>query len=225
MTADGVGAMCQSRRRDGESKRLLVLAATDALLEAGRVPTIAGIARQARVGRKFIYDHLGLRAAIDLKIAQASKRLGDDLTASARVTGASLRAELENARAQNHRLVRQVQALENRLSRAEGVHLIADELLPQSVVSELADRQLAGRVEELAQQLFETKEALRCSVDELDAAADDQPRTHATSQSSPARRSRWLTPRNDLGSCREEADDDYGAAVLEDTWTRSGSTG
>ncbi|MGA2307316.1 MAG: hypothetical protein ABSH29_24480 [Acidimicrobiales bacterium] len=147
-----------------------MLAATDALLEAGRAPTIAAIARQARVGRKFIYDHLDLRAAIDLKIAQSSKRLADDLTASARVTGASLRAELENARAQNHRLVRQVLALENRLSKAEGVHLIADELLPQSIVSELADRQLAGRVEELAQQLFETKEALRSSVDELDAA-------------------------------------------------------
>lgn len=170
MTADGVGAMCQTRRRDGEHKRVLVLAATDALLEAGRAPTIAAIARQARVGRKFIYDHLDLRAAIDLKIGQASKHLGDDLAVSARVTGASLRAELENARAQNHRLVRQVRALENRLSKAEGVHLITDELLPQSVVSELADRQLAGRVEELAQQLFETKEALRCSVDELDAA-------------------------------------------------------
>ncbi len=170
MTTDGLGAMCQTRRRDGEHKAVLVLAATDALLEAGRAPTIAAIARQARVGRKFIYDHLDLRAAIDLKIAQASKGLGDALAASARVTGASLRAELEGARAQNHRLVRQVRALENRLSKAEGVHLIADELLPQSVVSELADRQLAGRVEELAQQLFETKEALRCSVDELDAA-------------------------------------------------------
>jgi len=65
------------------------------------------------------------------------------------VTGASLRADLENARAQNHRLSKQIRALENRLSRAEGARLVADELLPEGVLAELADQRLAARLAEL----------------------------------------------------------------------------
>ena len=67
-------AMRRARRADSDRKRRLVLAVTDAQLEAGRHPTIAGIARQAGVGRKFIYDHPDLRAGIELKAAQATGR-------------------------------------------------------------------------------------------------------------------------------------------------------
>ncbi len=162
--------MHQSRRLDGERKRALVLAATDALLEAGRHLEIAGIARLAGVGRKFIYDHPDLRADIDLKAAQATNKQSNDLVARARVTGASLRAELENTRAQNQRLVRQVQALENRLSKAEGARLIGDEFLPEGFLSEIADLQLTERVAELEQQLFETNDNLCNTVEELEAA-------------------------------------------------------
>lgn len=86
------------------------------------------------------------------------------------MTGAALRAELENARAQNHRLTRQLRALENRLSKAEGAHLVADELLPDGVLTELADQQLTSRVKELDQQLFAAKEGLRRTTEELEAA-------------------------------------------------------
>lgn len=170
MRTDGVEPMREARRLDGERKRALVLAATGALLEAGQHPSIAGIARQAGVGRKFIYDHLDLRAAIELKIAQATTRLANDITSAARVTGASLRAELENARAQNHRLSKQVRALENRLSTVEGARLVADDLLPEGVLAELANSQLAQRVAELDRQLFEAREDLRRSTEELEAA-------------------------------------------------------
>ena len=168
-TTENTEAMRRARRADSERKRRLVLAVTDAQLEA-RHPTIAGIARQAGVGRKFIYDHPDLRAGIELKAAQATGRQASDLVASARVTGASLRAELENARAQNHRLSKQIRALENRLSQAEGARLVADELLPEGVLAELADQQLAGRVAELDQQLFEARENLRRTTEELEAA-------------------------------------------------------
>ena len=104
------------------------------------------------------------------KTAQATGRQASDLIASARVTGASLRADLENARAQNHRLSKQIRALENRLSQAEGARLVADELLPEGVLAELADQQLAARVAELDQQLFETRENLRRTTEELEAA-------------------------------------------------------
>src|SRR3974390_1262645 len=138
-STDNAEAMRRARRGDSERKRRLVLAAADAQLEAGRHPTIAGIARQAGVGRKFIYDHPGLRAGIELKAAQSTSRQASDTVASAPVTGASPRPELENARAQNHRLSRQIKALETRLSTAEGARLVADELLPQEVVPQPAD--------------------------------------------------------------------------------------
>ena len=149
MRTDQAEPLRQARRLDSEHKRALVLAAADAQLEAGRHPSIASIARQAGVGRKFIYDHPDLKAGIELKAAQATRSHAGDLVAAARVTGASLRAELENARAQNHRLTRQLRALENRLSKAEGAHLVADELLPDGVLTELADQQLASRVKSL----------------------------------------------------------------------------
>ncbi len=169
MSVDPAEAMRAARRLDSDHKRALVLAAADALLGAGRPPTIASIARQAAVGRKFIYDHPDLRADIELKAAQAIRAQCGDIVASGRVTGASLRAELENSRAQNQRLTRQLRALENRLSKAEGSRLVADELLPEGVIAELADRQLASRVAELEGQLFEARENLRRSLEELEA--------------------------------------------------------
>jgi len=170
MTPDRAEPMCHARRLDSGHKHSLVLAAIDATLERGGPLSIASIARTAGVGRKFIYDHPDLRAQIELKAAQATHREANDLIASARVTGASLRADLENSRAQNRRLTKQLRALENRLSTAEGARLVADDLLPPTMVTEFADRQLAQRLSELEQQLFDAKEQLRRTVEELDAA-------------------------------------------------------
>ena len=170
MRADRGEAMHEARRLDGQRKRTLVLAAVEAALQQGHVLTIAGIARTARVGRKFVYDHPDLRAEIELKAAQAAQRQANDMIATARVTGASLRADLENNRAHNRRLQQQLRTLENRLSELEGARLVADELLPTDVVMQLADRHLAQRVAELEQRLFETEEALRQATEELDAA-------------------------------------------------------
>ena len=64
----------------------------------GEHPTISSIARAAGVGRKFIYEHPELLTAIEheaLKLTEAQVR---GLTSSARVTNASLRADLENSR-------------------------------------------------------------------------------------------------------------------------------
>lgn len=91
MATDRAESMRHARRIDSERKRRLVLAATDAQLEAGRHPTIAGIARAAGVGRKFIYDHPDLKADIELRAAQATNRQANDIASAARVTGASLR--------------------------------------------------------------------------------------------------------------------------------------
>jgi chromosome segregation ATPase len=170
MRPDRSQAMRDARRLDGQRKHALVIAATTAALHAGRQPTIAGIARAAGVGRKFIYDHGDLRAEIELKAAQATQHQANDMIAAARVTGASLRADLENSKAQNRRLQAQVRALEQRLSQAEGARLIADDLLPEDIVAQMADSQLARRINQIEQELFEATERLRRTDEELDAA-------------------------------------------------------
>jgi len=170
MSSDRSEAMHHARRLDSQRRRTLVLAATDAAIQRGNHPSIASVARQAGVGRKFIYDHPDLKAEIELKLAQATRRQASDMISGARVTGASLRAELENSRAQNHRLQKQLRALENRLSHAEGARLVADDLLPEGMLTEFADQQLARHSSDLEQELFESQEQLRRAVEELEAA-------------------------------------------------------
>jgi chromosome segregation ATPase len=170
VSGDPAEAMRNARRRDSQRKATLVLAAADAAVHRGEAASIAGVARDAGVGRKFIYDHPDLRAEIELKSARATQRRANDLVATARVSGASLRADLANSRAHNQRLTTQLRALETRLSQLEGTHLLTDDLLPQNIVAELADRQLAQRITDLEQQLFDTKEDLRRTGEELDAA-------------------------------------------------------
>jgi hypothetical protein len=120
MKAERSMAMRDARRRGTERKHNLVLAALGAAVQAGLDPTIAAIARQAGVGRKFIYDHPDLRAEIELKAEQATRHQANNMFAAARVTGAPLRADLENSRAQNRRLQQRLRSLENRLSQLEG---------------------------------------------------------------------------------------------------------
>lgn len=170
MTADSGGPMRRARRLDSQNKAALVLAATDAALTRAGQITISGVARDAGVGRKFIYDHPDLKAQIELKAVRATTRHANDMTSAAQVTAASLRAELANTRAQNHRLNSQLRAVENRLHKQQGARLVADNLLPDAIIASLADQQLARRNVELEQQLFEAQEALLRTAEELDAA-------------------------------------------------------
>lgn len=170
MTADRGEPMRHARRLETQNKAALVHAAAEAALTRAGQLSIAGVAREAGVGRKFIYDHPELKAEIELKALQATQRHANDMTSAARVSAASLRAELANTRAHNQRLNNQLRALEARLSQAEGARLVADGLLPETMIAELADRQLARRNIELEQQLFDAQEQLRRTTEELDAA-------------------------------------------------------
>ena len=170
MKPDRGEALRAARQLTGQRKRTLVLAAVEALVQRGRAPTIAGVARDAGVGRKFIYDHPDLRAQIELKCAQAAHRQADDMVSAARVTGASLRADLENSRVANLRLQQRLRSLERRLSQLEGAGLVADDLLAGDMPAQVAEQRLAQRVTELERQLFEAVEALRRTDEELDAA-------------------------------------------------------
>ena len=118
MTAQG-HAMAASRRLDSHLKRERVAAAVDALA-AGREISIAAIARHAGVSRKFIYTHPDLRAQIDQRARQATAATSARAAADGHVTAASLRADLANAKAHNHRMRQQLRALEQRLSETLG---------------------------------------------------------------------------------------------------------
>jgi hypothetical protein len=162
--------MRRARRLEGQHKHALVVAALDAAVERGRRPTISGVAREAGVGRKFIYDHPELRAQVELRAAQAADHQANDLRTSARVSGASLRADLENARAQSRRLQDRLRAAEGRLSQLQGARLPSDEGFPEAMLGELADQALAEHNSELEGTVFELKEELRRTVEELEAA-------------------------------------------------------
>lgn len=179
--------MRRARRLEGEHKSALVVAALDAAVERGRRPTISGIAREAGVGRKFIYDHPELRAQVELRAAQAADDKANDLRTAARVTGASLRADLENARAQNRRLQDRLRAAEGRLSQLQGTRVLSDESFPEAMLTELADQALAQRNAELEATVFELKEELRRTRGTR-CGADHQSRTHATRQPARPRR-------------------------------------
>jgi uncharacterized coiled-coil protein SlyX len=128
MTAQGQ-AMVASRRLDSQLKRERVAAAVDARAATGRELSIAAIARHAGVSRKFIYAHPDLRAQSEERARQHSRRTTAAAVADGHVTVASLRADLANAKAHNHRLREQLRALEQRLSEALGRD-IADQLEP-----------------------------------------------------------------------------------------------
>lgn len=168
MTVRGA-ALVAHRRLDSQVKRERVAAAVDARLAAGHELTIAAIARHAGVSRKFIYSHPDLRAQIEHRALQASARSTSIVIADGRVTVASLRADLANAKAYNHRLRDQMRTLEQRLSQALG----------RDVAEQLGPRELADGPDQLRAQLdvahahaFEVQETLADTREELDAVRE-----------------------------------------------------
>lgn len=159
------------RRLDATLKRERVLAALDACLASGREITIAAVARHAGVSRKFIYSHPDLRADLELRALGATHASAATGLASARVTGASLRADAANHKAHNHRLRQQVRALEQRLSEALGTR-IADALPDDERVSLGDVDALKARVDDSEARAFELAEALAGAREELDAVRE-----------------------------------------------------
>jgi hypothetical protein len=132
VTATTVERLTALRRADSQAKAAAVRASLEALATAGTPLTIAAVARHAGVSRRFIYDHPELRATIDLKVTEAIARFSGQLTSTAQVTAASLRADVENTKAENQRLRERIRLLEVRLSEALG-HEVAAELAAQGI--------------------------------------------------------------------------------------------
>lgn len=164
---DHVERLVKQRRLDSETKAARLLATLDAMVVAGEPPNIAVLARRARVSRRFVYDHPELRAEVERRATEVGDRFASAVGATARVTAASLRADLENAKATNHGLEAELAALRRRLGQILGQDAMADMHHEGIVDTSNADR---ARIDELEQSLFETNEELVCRTDELIAS-------------------------------------------------------
>jgi hypothetical protein len=163
--ADPGDRLTALRRLDSQDKTHRVLAALDTVIEGRQPLTIAALARRAGVSRRFLYDHPELRAEAERRSAQAADRQAGTMTASARVTMASLRADLANAKAVNHRLTIDLAALRRRLGQSLGRDALAD--LDHAAIDPGAD---LARTAHLEQSLFEAGEELTRATEELDAS-------------------------------------------------------
>jgi chromosome segregation ATPase len=128
-----VARLTEARRADSHAKAAAVHAALDAAVTAGGALTVAAVARQAGVSRRF-YDHPELRAAIELAATEAVTRFSGRLAITAQVSAASLRADLANTRSENRRLRQQVRVLAERLSHVLGQE-VAAELAARDVIT------------------------------------------------------------------------------------------
>lgn len=108
-----------------------------------------------------------MRSEIEHRVAQATARQTSSLAAAARVSAASMRADLENHRVLAHRQRGQIAALEHRLSEALGQQISGDLPGPDPVGA--ADQQLRDRLEAAEQRAFELQESLATAHEELAA--------------------------------------------------------
>jgi chromosome segregation ATPase len=161
-------AMIAGRRLDSQLKHDRVIATVDARLAAGHELSVAAIARQAGVSRKFIYAHPDLRAQIEQHASRSATAGAAGVAADARVTIASLQADAANAKAQNGRLREQLRSLEHRLSVTLGRE-VADEIDPAGY--EPAD-QLRAQLEAAHARAFELEEQLADAREELEAVRE-----------------------------------------------------
>lgn len=152
-------AMHEAQRRGTDVRRDRVVAAAKAVASGTADLTITSVCRAARVSTSFVYRHLDVRTEVDAILAAA---VTEPALGSSRVSLRSMQTDLENQKAQNHRLRTQVQALERRLSELLGVAVVCDE---QPGRPEAGD----ARAERLEQEVFELRDQVAGAETELAA--------------------------------------------------------
>jgi len=158
--------LVQLRRADSQLKASRVRTALEAMAEAGEPLAVAALARRARVSRRFIYDHPELRAELLRHAAEAAQRDRAAINASSKVSIASLRADLANAKDRNHRLEAEHNALKRRLGQAIGAEVMAD----ASGVAASEQATLQAKLTATEDALADTREQLARCAEELAAA-------------------------------------------------------
>lgn len=159
------------RRLDSQVKRDRVMATLAGCVERGETMTIVGLAKRSGVSPRFIYNHPDLRAEIERRSAEIGDQLAGRVVASARVTTASLRADLANYKSEVQRQRAEVTALRERLSEALGLSYVSG--LPEADrLGLLASRDAQDRIAELEQETFELREQIVVQTEELEAVRD-----------------------------------------------------
>lgn len=165
------------RQADTARRRKSVQASLRHLVEAGTFVTVAAVAEHAGVHRSFIYRHQDLRAEIAATFAiRRPPTIRDD-----QITSASLAVTVENERARNRRLARQVSQLEARLSEFIGHESVQDIAAGDSM------QMLQERITELEQLNLGLRRQLDEAATELEAAQHVNQLTRQINRTSPCR--------------------------------------
>jgi len=152
--------MHEAQRRGTEVRRERIVTAAKAVASGTGELTIASVCRAARVSTSFLYRHLDVRAEVEAILAAAVAE--PTQAGSSRVSLRSMQTDLENQKAQNHRLRTQVRALERRLSELLGVAVVCED---QPARPEAGD----ARAERLEQEVFELRDQVAGAETELAA--------------------------------------------------------
>ena len=170
MKSDRSAAMHDARRLDSEHKATLVLAAPDAALaRAGRTPPSPASPATPGSAASSSTTIPTSEPRSSSKPTQATRRQANDMASATRVTGASLRAELENAEPRTAGSTT-APSCSKTASPSRRRPALGRRPPARTMLTELADRQLAQRNTELEQQLFDATRHLRRTTEELEAA-------------------------------------------------------
>jgi cell division protein FtsB len=161
----GAEALRRTRRADSDRRRQQVKAALEQLTATGAEPSIASVARTAKVSRAFVYRHGDLHALI-LQCITGSAPTEAAAVAGTAVSHASLLAEVANQRERNLRLARHIAKLEGRLSELLGEQVFRASGLgaPDNI------EQLHRRITTLEQDNALLREEVASLGDDLSAA-------------------------------------------------------
>jgi hypothetical protein len=161
--ADAVARLTASRQAEGDRKLGQVRAALAQFERDAASFSNAELARAAEVSRRFLYAHREVLAEADAVRIRIAAARAAGTTASVAVTAASLRADLENARASNSRLRAQLTAAEARLAELLGAEAAADAgWIPPAVRRQLDEhteqhQRDQARIRELEEELEQVR--------------------------------------------------------------------
>ena len=178
-TTARTSALRAARAKDSQDKRRRVLAAVQALENAGAPVTAAAVATAAGVSTWLVYAD-GIREHLDAARGRQSGHHGTPIPATAQgtqpsVTPASLRTDLAIARAEIRRLRADHDKLRNRLRLHLGAEIEGPEraeLIARVAALEDCNRQLVAERDARAAEAHTAQRAAQELEDELTAARE-----------------------------------------------------
>ena len=178
-TTARTSALRAARAKDSQDKRRSVLAAVQALENAGAPVTAAAVATAAGVSTWLVYAD-GIREHLDAARGRQASHHGTPIAATAQgtqpsVTPASLRTDLAIARAEIRRLRADHDKLRNRLRLHLGAEIEGPEragLIARVAALEDCNRQLVAERDARAAEAHTAQRAAQELEDELTAARE-----------------------------------------------------